>query len=242
MVQVAPLFNRFRRVIRDLSQERNKRVQLVIHGEKTELDKRMIDELGDPLIHLVRNSIDHGLEPPDERVRMGKPEIGTISLEASHSGNNVFIRVRDDGAGINVERIRSRLLERGLVTKSALSELSEQQVVDFIWHPGFSTAEKVTDISGRGVGMDVVRNRILDLNGAIEVDSRPGEGTTFTLRLPLTLAIIRSLLVRFRDGVFSIPIDDVREIVSVPLGRDSLRPQLSNDRRPRRIRPSGRNE
>ncbi len=216
MVQVAPLFNRFRRVIRDLSQERNKRVQLVIHGEKTELDKRMIDELGDPLIHLVRNCIDHGLEPPDERIRMRKPELGTIHLEASHSGNNVFIRVRDDGAGINVERIRRRLLERGLVTASALRELSEQQVLDFIWHPGFSTAEKVTDISGRGVGLDVVRNRILDLNGAIEVDSRPGQGTTFTLRLPLTLAIIRSLLVRFRDGVFSIPIDDVREIVSVP--------------------------
>ena len=216
MVQVAPLFNRFRRVIRDLSQERNKRVQLVIHGENTELDKRMIDELGDPLIHLVRNCIDHGLEPPDERIRMGKPETGTIHLEASHSGNNVFIRVRDDGAGINVERIRRRLLERGLVTASALQDLSEQQVVDFIWHPGFSTAEKVTDVSGRGVGMDVVRTRILDLNGAIEVDTHPGQGTTFTLRLPLTLAIIRSLLVRFRDGVFSIPIDDVGEIVAVP--------------------------
>jgi len=216
MVQVAPLFNRFRRVIRDLSVERNKHVQLAILGEKTELDKRMIDELGDPLIHLVRNSIDHGLESADERARLGKPEAGTISLEASHSGNNVFIRVRDDGAGINIERIRERLLERGLVSEAGLRELSEQQVIEFIWHPGFTTAEKVTDISGRGVGMDVVRNRIFDLNGTIEIDSKPGQGATFTIRLPLTLAIIRSLLVRFGDGVFSLPIDDVREIVSVP--------------------------
>jgi two-component system chemotaxis sensor kinase CheA len=149
---------------------------------------------------------------------LGKPETGTIYLEASHSGNNVFICVRDDGAGINLERIRRRLVERGLVTESALQELTEQQVVDFIWHPGFSTAEQVTDISGRGVGMDVVRSRIVDLNGDIEVESAPGQGTTFTLRLPLTLAIIRSLLVRFQDGLFSIPIDDVREIVSVPPG------------------------
>jgi two-component system chemotaxis sensor kinase CheA len=216
MVQVAPLFNRFRRVIRDLSSVRNKRVQLAIHGEKTELDKRMIDELGDPLIHLVRNSIDHGIESSAERRQLGKSETGTIHLEASHSGNNVFISVRDDGAGINVDRIRERLLERGLVTAADVDGLTEQQIIDFIWHPGFSTAEKVTDISGRGVGMDVVRNRIMHLNGTIDVESRPGEGTTFTIRLPLTLAIIRSLLVQFRDGVFSIPIDDVREIVSVP--------------------------
>lgn len=216
MVPVAPLFNRFRRVIRDLSTERGKQVELLIAGEKTELDKRMIDELGDPLIHLVRNSIDHGLESADERVRQGKPRTGTITLEAFHSGNNVFIRVSDDGAGISVERVRERLLQRGIVTPAAIGELSEQEIVDYIWHPGFSTAEQVTDISGRGVGMDVVRRRITDLNGTIEIDSRAGKGTSFSIRLPLTLAIIRSLLVRFNDGVFSIPIDDVREIVAVP--------------------------
>lgn len=216
MVPVAPLFNRFKRVIRDLSFERGKKVQLVIRGEKTELDKRMIDELGDPLLHLVRNSIDHGLESPEERLRQGKPETGTINLSASHSGNNVFITIEDDGAGLNIDRIRARIAERGLATESGLSEMSQQQVIEHIWHPGFSTADQVTDISGRGVGMDIVKKRIMDLNGAIEIESTPAKGARFKIRLPLTLAIIRSLLVRFLDGVFSIPIDDVREIVSVP--------------------------
>ncbi len=215
MVPVAPLFNRFRRVLRDLAGERNKQVQLEIRGEKTELDKRMIDELGDPLLHLVRNSLDHGLELPDERRRLGKPETGTIILEAAHRGNNVFITVSDDGAGLNLDRIRQRALDRGLATEAALSEMSEQQIIDHIWHPGFSTAEQVTDISGRGVGMDVVRNRIFELNGAIEVETKANEGTSFKLRLPLTLAIIRCLVVQFRRGFFSIPIDDVREIVAV---------------------------
>jgi len=215
MVAAAPLFNRFRRVIRDLSIERNKRVQLVIQGENTELDKRMIDELGDPLLHLVRNSLDHGLEPETERRRLGKPEVGTVALKASHSGNNVLIEVGDDGSGINVDRVRSRILERSLTDQVSLDNLTDQEVIDHIWYPGFSTAEQITDISGRGVGMDIVKNRILGLNGAIDVDSQPGQGTCFTIRLPLTLAIIRSLLIRFGDGLFSIPIDDVREIVSV---------------------------
>lgn len=219
MVPVAPLFNRFRRVIRDLSGERNKQVQLVIHGEKTELDKRMIDELGDPLLHLVRNSLDHGIESPDQRRQQGKSETGTIVLEASHSGNNVFITIRDDGGGLNLDRIRQCIIQRGLATEPAVAEMSEQQVIDHIWHPGFSTAEQVTDISGRGVGMDVVRNRITDLNGSIEVETKFGEGTIFKLRLPLTLAIIRCLLVRFRTEFFSMPIDDVREIVTVGADR-----------------------
>lgn len=219
MVPVAPLFNRFRRVIRDLSGERNKQVQLVIHGEQTELDKRMIDELGDPLLHLVRNSLDHGIESPDQRRQQGKSETGTIVLEASHSGNNVFITIRDDGGGLNLDRIGQCIIQRGLATESAVAEMSEQQVIDHIWHPGFSTAEQVTDISGRGVGMDVVRNRITDLNGSIEVETKSGEGTIFKLRLPLTLAIIRCLLVRFRTGSFSMPIDDVREIVTVGTDR-----------------------
>ena len=216
MMPVGPLFGRFKRVIRDLSQERNKQVQLVIHGEKTELDKRMIDELGDPLLHLIRNSLDHGLEATDVRRQAGKPETGSITLEASHSGNNVFVTVRDDGAGINVEKVRSLIVERDLASADMATAMTDQQVIEHIWHPGFSTADEVTDISGRGVGMDIVKSRIVELNGSIDVSTEAGVGTTFQLRLPLTLAIVRSLMIRYRDGFFTIPIDDVREIVSLP--------------------------
>lgn len=216
MVPVGPLFNRFKRVIRDLSVDRRKKVQLIIQGEKTELDKRMIDALGDPLLHLIRNSIDHGLESPEERLAAGKPEIGTIVLEAAHRGNSVWITVRDDGAGINTEKIRARIVERGLASQAQVRDMTEAQAIDHIWHPGFSTAESVTEISGRGVGMDIVRNAISDLSGTIEADSTPGVGTSFIIRLPLTLAIIHSLMIRFRDDYFSIPLDDVREIVSIP--------------------------
>ena len=217
MVPVAPLFNRFKRTVRDISLELMKKVNLEIKGEKTELDKRMIDELGDPLIHLVRNSIDHGIEPAEVRVRRGKPEIGTICLEAAHSGNNVFIYVRDDGGGIDTDKIRRRISERGLVAPELVDSLSDHDLIDFIWHPGFSTAEVVSDISGRGVGMDIVKTRIAELNGTIEIQQVTGQGTTFIIRLPLTLAIIRSLLFRVKHGIFAVPIDNVREIVSVPL-------------------------
>ena len=216
MVPVGPLFNRFKRVVRDLAVERRKQVQLSIQGEKTELDKRMIDSLGDPLLHLVRNSIDHGLESTEERSRAGKPDFGTISLEAAHRGNNVIISVRDDGGGINTDKIRSRIIKSGLASGAQVGDMTEQQVIDYIWHPGFSTAESVSEISGRGVGMDIVRNAISNLAGTIDVASLPGSGTVFTIRLPLTLAIIHSLLIRYRGDHFSIPIDDVREIVSVP--------------------------
>jgi two-component system chemotaxis sensor kinase CheA len=217
MVPVAPLFNRFKRVVRDIALELGKKVNLAIYGENTELDKRMIDELGDPLVHLVRNAIDHGVEPADLRLRRGKPEIATICLEAAHSGNNVLISVRDDGGGINIEKVRQRIVERGLVPHADAEGLAERDIIDFIWHPGFSTADVVSDISGRGVGMDIVKTRIAELNGTIDVDHAAGRGTTFTIRLPLTLAIIRSLLFRLRHGVFAVPIDNVREIVSVPL-------------------------
>ncbi len=215
MVPVGPLFNRFKRVVRDLSKECGKKVSLRILGENTELDKRMIDELGDPLVHLVRNSLDHGLELPDLRVARGKPETGTIVLEAGHRGNNVYIHIRDDGAGIDIEKIKSKLVENEVLSESDAAGLLEEQVLEYIWHPGFSTAKEVTDVSGRGVGMDVVKTRINQLNGTIAVESIPNEGTTFTLRLPLTLAIINCLLVRMRNVLFSMPIDDVREIVSV---------------------------
>jgi two-component system chemotaxis sensor kinase CheA len=217
MAPVGPLFSRFKRVVRDLSAQRGKTVNFEIHGEKTELDKRMIDELGDPLVHLVRNSIDHGLETREERLARGKPEAGTIRLEASHSGNNVFIHVRDDGGGIDVARIRSRIVDTGLLSATETDALTDEEAVEYIWHPGFSTAAQVTDVSGRGVGMDAVKTRIHDLNGTIAAETAPGTGTTFTIRLPLTLAIINSLLVRVRDVIFSMPIEDVREIVAVPV-------------------------
>jgi len=218
MVTVGPLFNRFQRVVRDLSKDRGKEVNLLIRGENTELDKRMIDELGDPLVHLVRNSIDHGLETRDVRVSRGKSEAGTIFLEASHSGNHVYVRVRDDGGGIDVQKIKSKLVDNRILSETVVEELLDEQALEYIWHPGFSTAKEITDVSGRGVGMDVVKTRISQLNGTIEIDSTPMEGTTFTLRLPLTLAIINSLLVRLRNVVFSLPMDDVREIVSVEQG------------------------
>ena len=215
MLSVAPLFNRFKRVVRDLSLDRNKKIHLEIRGEKTELDKRMIDELGDPLVHLIRNSIDHGIETPSQRTAAGKPEHGTIVLEASHSGNNVFIRIYDDGGGVDPAKIRQRIIERELLTQADAEAMPDEQVIEYIWHPGFSTAEQLSNISGRGVGMDIVKTRIAELNGTIDVESTLGEGTIFTIRLPLTLAIINSLLFRIGSVVYSVPIDDVRDIVSI---------------------------
>ena len=215
MVPIGPLFERFRRVIRDLSLSSGKEVTLQINGEKTELDKRMIDELSDPLIHMVRNAVDHGLESPGERESVGKPRAGTVSLLASHRGNSVVITVSDDGHGIDCERIRTKIVAKGLMSKTEAHELSERDLIAFIWHPGLSTAETITEISGRGVGMDIVKSRIENLSGTVDVRSIVGQGTTFTIRLPLTLAIMSSLLVRIYDEVYAIPLDHIDEIVEV---------------------------
>ena len=215
MVPVGPLFNRFKRTVRDISSELGKTVNFVIRGEKTELDKRMIDELGDPLVHLVRNAIDHGLESESVRRSRGKSDAGTLTLEAAHSGNNVLITISDDGGGINTEKVKRRAIERGLVSADEADKMSDYEIAQFIWAPGFSTAEIVSDISGRGVGMDIVKTRINELNGTIEVDSTLGKGARFVIRLPLTLAIIRSLLFQLQQGTFAAPIENVREIVSV---------------------------
>ena len=215
MVAVAPLFNRFKRSVRDIARELGKRVDLEIRGEKTELDKRMIDELGDPLVHLVRNAIDHGIEPADVRRRRGKPESATLRLEAFHRGNSVCIAISDDGGGIDTDKIRERAISRGLVSAEAAAGLTPEELVDFIWQPGFSTAKAVSDISGRGVGMDIVRTKINRLSGSIDVDSALGEGTTFTIRLPLTLAIVRCMLFGLPHGVFAVPIENIRGIVKV---------------------------
>jgi two-component system chemotaxis sensor kinase CheA len=215
MVPIGPLFERFRRVIRDLSHSSGKEVLLQIGGEKTELDKRMIDELSDPLIHMVRNAVDHGLETPEEREAVGKPRAGTVSLLASHRGNSVVITVSDDGRGIDCERIRHKIITKGLVSGTEARELSDRDLIAYIWHPGLSTAETITEISGRGVGMDIVKSRIENLSGAVDVRSVLAQGTTFAIRLPLTLAIMSSLLVRIYDEIYAIALDHIDEIVEI---------------------------
>ena len=206
MVPIGPLFERFRRVIRDLSHASGKEVVLKIGGEKTELDKRMIDELSDPLIHMVRNSVDHGLEPPDVREAAGKPRAGTVTLQAAHRGNSVVITVSDDGRGIDCERIRRKIAAKGLVSEAQAAAMTDRELVPYIWHPGLSTAETITEISGRGVGMDIVKNRIENLNGGVDVRTDAGAGDRRSpIRLPLTLAIMSSLLVRIDDEVYAAP-------------------------------------
>ncbi len=213
MLPIGPLFTRFKRVVRDISRGNGKLINLEINGEKTELDKRMIDELSDPLIHMVRNAADHGIELPDVREAAGKPRQGTITLDAFHRGNTIVIRVSDDGKGLDVERIRSKAVEKGLLAAADAEKLSRREVFQLIWEPGLSTAEKVTDISGRGMGMDIVRSKIEELNGTIELDSEPGRGTQVTIKLPLTLAILPSLMVMIDGDVFAMPIEGVQEIV-----------------------------
>jgi two-component system chemotaxis sensor kinase CheA len=215
MLPIGPLFTRFKRVIRDITRANGKQINLVINGEKTELDKRMIDELGDPLIHMVRNSADHGIEPPEVRAAAGKPLQGTITLDAFHRGNTIVIQVTDDGKGLEVERIREKAIERGLISAADAEKMTRHQLYQLIWEPGLSTAEKVTDISGRGMGMDIVRSKIEELNGAIELDSEPGRGTQITVKLPLTLAILPSLMVEIDGDVFAMPVEGVQEIVRV---------------------------
>jgi len=217
MVPIGPLFSRFHRVVRDVARVVDKEVKLEIVGEKTELDKRMIDELGDPLIHLVRNAVDHGLETTDQRERNDKPRAGTVRLEAMHRGNAVVVQVMDDGRGIDPAGIRQKALEKGLANQAELDTMSDKQVLQFIWHAGFSTAKEITDISGRGVGLDIVRSKIEQLSGTIEVDSELGQGTLFTIRLPLTLAILPSLLSRVYEEVYAFPIECVEEIVAIPV-------------------------
>ncbi|MEW4562837.1 chemotaxis protein CheA [Bremerella sp. JC770] len=221
MVPIGPLFGRFRRVVRDISRTNGKEISLEINGEKTELDKRMIDELGDPLIHMVRNSADHGIESPEDRIAAGKPQCGTITLNAFHRGNSIVIQVNDDGRGLSREKIAKKAIEKGLVTQVDLDRMSDQQIYQLIWEPGFSTAEAITEISGRGMGMDIVRAKIESINGVVEVDSKHGEGTVFTIKLPLTMAILPSLMARIDGDLFSIPVESIVEIVC--FRRDELR-------------------
>ncbi len=213
MLPISFSFNRFPRLVRDLSGKLNKQVELVMSGEQTELDKTVLEKIGDPLVHLVRNSLDHGIESPELRRAAGKPEIGTIRLNAYHQGGNVVIEVMDDGAGLDRDKVLAKALERGLV--EADEPLSDERVYDLIFQPGFSTAEQVSDVSGRGVGMDVVRRNIKDLGGTVEVHSSPGQGSTFTIRLPLTLAILDGQLVRVGAQTYVIPLISIVESLQV---------------------------
>lgn len=215
MVPVGPLFNRFKRVIRDITRDNGKEIQLDIRGEKTELDKRMIDELGDPLIHMIRNSADHGVESPEDREAAGKPRQGTVQLDAFHRGNSIVIEVSDDGKGLDPKKIRDKAVEKGILSEADADKLTQHQMFQLIWEPGLSTAEKITQVSGRGMGMDIVRSKIEELSGTVELDSTVGVGTTITIKLPLTLAILPSLLADIHGDVFAMPVESVVEIVRV---------------------------
>ena len=215
MVQIGRVFNKFPRVVRDLAKEFGKQIDLKIEGEETELDKSLVEEISDPMVHLVRNAADHGIETPEVREAAGKPAKGQMRLAARHEGNNVVIEIEDDGAGINVERVKAKALERGLITEKEAEEMSEAQAFQLLFRPGLSTAQKVSKVSGRGVGMDVVKTNISRLNGTINITSTQGQGSRFTLKLPLTLAIIQGLLVRVGEETFAVPLHSVIEVVGL---------------------------
>ena len=215
MIPVEKVFKKFPRIVRSLARDLGKNVELHIFGEETELDRSVVDEIGDPLIHLIRNAMDHGLELPEERVASGKSKTGNLVLAAVHEGNSIIISIKDDGRGINAERVGQKAIEKGLVTPDQLAAMAPREIYDLIFLPGFSTKDAASDLSGRGVGMDVVKTNIKKLNGLIEVKSEQGYGSEFILRLPLTLAIIQSLLVDVEGEIYSIPLASVLETLRV---------------------------
>ncbi len=219
MVPIKTVFSRFPRLVRDLSRKSGKKIDLIIEGEETELDKSLVEMIGDPILHLIRNAVDHGQETPEERRAVGKPEVGKIWLRAFHEGNSVIIEVEDDGRGIDPEKIKKKAVEKGIITEDEAQKMDDREAIELIFAPGFSTAEKVTDISGRGVGMDVVKNNIKSLNGNVFVHSEVGKGTKFTLSLPLTLAIIEALLVEVGKHIYAIPLDVVSETTKIHVSK-----------------------
>jgi two-component system chemotaxis sensor kinase CheA len=215
MVPVSSVFSRFPRLVRDLSRKSGKEVELIMEGEETELDKSVVEVIGDPLVHLIRNSVDHGVEPENERIAKGKPPKGKVFLRAYHKGNSVAIEVEDDGQGLDPEILRNVAVKKGLMTAEEAKQLDDSAAKELIFAPGFSTTEKITDISGRGVGMDVVRTNIKQLKGSIVTNSEVGKGTRFTLILPLTLAIIDALMINVAGEIFAIPLDAVAETTKI---------------------------
>ncbi len=215
MVPIESVVNRFPRMIRDLSKKLNKDMELIMTGEDTELDRTVIDEIGDPLMHMLRNAADHGLESTIDRLKIGKPKVGTIRLDAYQDGNNVTIEVSDDGAGVDVEKIKRKAIEKGTITEEQAEFMTDKEAVDLLFAPAFSTAEKISDVSGRGVGLDVVKNKIEGLGGDVEVVTKLGEGTKFIVRLPLTLAIIQALMVNISDEMYALPLNSVVTIEEI---------------------------
>lgn len=220
MLPVESLFSKFPRLVRDLARKMGKEVEFIMEGQETELDRSIIEEIGDPLIHLLRNAVDHGIEPPEERVRVGKDRKGTVLLKAAHEENYIVITVKDDGRGIDPEKIRNIAVQKKLISPEHAQRMSEKDLVNLIFMPGLSTAQEVTDVSGRGVGMDVVKNNIEKINGSIEIFSKLGKGTEFRIKLPLTLAIIRALLVGYGNNVYAIPLNSVVE--TLRLNREAV--------------------
>ena len=215
MVPIETVVNRFPRMIRDLSKKLDKKMELYMTGEETELDRTVIDEIGDPLMHLLRNSADHGLEHADVRAQRGKPEVGTIFLNAYQDGNNVVIEVGDDGNGIDVENVRKKAIEKGTITPEQAEVMTDKDIIDLLFRPSFSTSEKITDVSGRGVGLDVVKSKIEALGGDVEVKTKLGEGSTFIVRLPLTLAIIQALMVKLGDEQYAISLGSIETLEDI---------------------------
>lgn len=215
MVPIESVVAKFPRMIRDLSKKLDKKMELYMTGEDTELDRTVVDEIGDPLMHMLRNSADHGLEPNDVRVANGKPEVGSIFLDAYQDGNNVVIEVRDDGGGINIEAVKNKAIERGTITPEQAESMTDKEIIDLLFLPSFSTAKKVSDVSGRGVGLDVVKSKIESLSGEVEVKNKFGEGSSWIIRLPLTLAIIQALMVVIGDEKFAIALGSIQTIEDV---------------------------
>lgn len=222
MVPIESVVNKFPRMIRDLSKTLDKKMELYMSGEETELDRTVVDEIGDPLMHLLRNAADHGLEPTAERIKRGKPETGSIYLDAYQDGNNVVIEVRDDGNGIDVEAVKNKAIERNVITQEQAASMTDKEIINLLFLPSFSTAKKVTDVSGRGVGLDVVRSKIESLSGEVEVKTKLGEGSTWTIRLPLTLAIIQALMVVVGGEKYAISLGSIQTLEDIAPGEIKL--------------------
>lgn len=215
MVPIERVFNRFPRLVRDLSKELGKEIELQMSGEETEVDRTVIDEIGDPLIHLIRNSIDHGIEKPKDRIQSGKPEAGVVILKSYPDGNNVVIEVEDDGKGIDFSIIKDKAIEKGIISQEDAENINVEDSINLLFAPGFSTSDKISDVSGRGVGLDVVKSKIESINGNIEIVSEKGKGSKFIIRIPLTLAIIQALLIKLSDEIYAIPLSSITEIINI---------------------------
>ncbi len=215
MLPIKSVFHRFNRLVRDLSHKHGKEVNLLFEGEETELDKTVIDEIGEPLLHLIRNAVDHGIEEPEERRRIGKHARAVLKLTAAHESNHIVITVQDDGRGISTERLKEAAINKGLIESGEAGALTEPEALQLIFLPGFSTSREVTETSGRGIGLDVVKKTVASFNGSIDIESSPGKGTLFVIRLPLTLAIITALMVEASGETFAIPLSGVLESIKI---------------------------